>query len=200
MQRPLPDDVARPVRAYLAALVPADERSDAWHELVDDVGYWGDRELLPVLRLAHQVVLQHERVTPEVAALALVEVGVDEPADVAAVLGTDEATAREWTRTALEARDGDTVPVGRFVDPAATATSPDRTTASPPADPRPAASDPEAEPEVEGGGSAVRIGFDDDEPLPSFSEDAGQRWTTRRILVAALVLWALVVLVWLLVT
>lgn len=224
MERPLPEDVARPARAYLAALVPPDELSDAWHELVDDVAYWGDRELLPVLGLAHQVVLQHERVAPEVAALALVESGVEDPADVAVVLGADEDDAREWTRAAVAARDGDDAPPTRRFDdvggpapehepdspqpdPAPDDAAPDPApaasshvaTTSPP---RPAATSPdEATPSEQGNGPAMRIGFEDDRPLPIHDEHAGEpRWTTRRILVAALVLWLVVVVVWLLTT
>lgn len=191
MERPLPADVARPARAYLAALVPPDELSDAWHELVDDVAYWGDRDLLAVLRLAHQVVLQHERVAPEVAALALVESGVEDPADVAVVLGADEGTARDWTHVAIAARDGDdAASTGRFsdgADPEPT-TAPTITEATPPGAPRPTPRE----------GGALRIGFEDDGPLPSYDEHAGPRWATRRILVAALVLWVLVIAVWLL--
>lgn len=206
MERPLADDVARPARAYLAALVPPGQLSDAWHELVDDVAYWGDRELLPVLRLAHQVVLQHERVAPEVAALALVESGVEDPADVAVVLGADEEAAREWTRTAVAARDGDDVPPHRRFDDT---TGP---VATPEPEPRPPAPEPQPDearsepadalpPEpaaAPAAGRAMRIGFEDDGPLPAYDEHAGPRWTTRRILVAALVLWVLVVAVWLL--
>ena len=209
MERPLPDDVARPARAYLAALVPADEVSDAWHELLADVAYWGDRHLLAVLRLAHQVVLQHERVTPEAAALALVEVGVDAPADVAAVLDADPTDARAWTEAARATRDGD--------EPAVKPTpprppSPPRSPCPPrrrrrPSPPRrpprhaprrghsrrhapPRTADPEPAP------GAVRIGFEDDEPLPAFHDDAGRRLTTRTIVLVAVVLWVLVVLLW----
>ncbi len=210
MERPLPDDVARPARAYLAALVPADEVSDAWHELLADVAYWGDRHLLAVLRLAHQVVLQHERVTPEAAALALVEVGVDAPADVAAVLDADPTDARAWTEAARATRDGDepavkldaasppepapqpvpsATPAAPEPRPAARSETP-RAEVTRPDTPRPAPSDPEPAP------GAVRIGFEDDEPLPAFHDDAGRRLTTRTIVLVAVVLWVLVVLLW----
>ena len=90
---PLPEPVARRARSYLEALVPAGRTSDAWHELVADVAYWGDREELPVLRLAHQVVLQHERVTDEAATLALDELGISSPRAVAAVLDVSPSDA-----------------------------------------------------------------------------------------------------------
>lgn len=90
---PLPAPVARRARTYLASLVPAEETSDAWHELVADATYWGECEELPVLRLAHQVVLQHQRVTPEVAALALDEMGVSSSTAVAEVLDLSRADA-----------------------------------------------------------------------------------------------------------
>lgn len=197
MERPLPDDVARPARAYLAALVPPEELSDAWHELVDDVAYWGDRDLLPVLGLAHQVALQHQRVAPEVAALALVETGVEDPRDVAVVLGADEDAAREWTRTAVAARDGEDAPPPRRFDDVGGPTpvsAPD-----PEPDPEPAPTAVETASPEEPAEPAMRIGFDDDGPLPDYG-DGEPRWTTRRILVAALALWVVVVLVWLLVS
>lgn len=210
MERPLSDDVARPVRAYLAALVPDDEVSDAWHELVADVTYWGDRQLLPVLRLAHQVVLQHERVAPEVATLVLLEAGVEDPAAVATVLDTDEDTARGWTEVALASRDGDETPSGRF-------TAPSR--ARPPRGRGPvaefaAAEPPAAEPSVaEPSGAspgddhpassddtrgAVRIGFDDHEPLPDLEVGDEKRVTARGIVLAVLVLLVVLVAIWVL--
>lgn len=210
MERPLSDDVARPVRAYLAALVPDDEVSDAWHELVADVTYWGDRQLLPVLRLAHQVVLQHERVAPEVATLVLLEAGVEDPAAVATVLDADEDTARGWTEVALASRDGDETPSGRF-------TAPSR--ARPPRGRGPvaefaAAEPPAAEPSVaEPSGAspgddhpassddtrgAVRIGFDDHEPLPDLEVGDEKRVTARGIVLAVLVLLVVLVAIWVL--
>lgn len=163
MARPLPDETARPARAYLAALVRADEVSDAWHELTADVAYWGDRELLAVLRLAHQVVVQHERISGEVATLALADLGVDDPADVAVVLDTDVDTARRWIAQVVAVRDGEPVP---------TSTPPTPTEPSP-------ATDDEAP-------SGVRIGFDEDAPLPGLEALAGRRTLARGVALAIL--------------
>jgi hypothetical protein len=184
MERPLPDEVARPTRAYVASLVPDDQLSDAWHELLADVAYWGDRELLPVLRLAHQVVLQHERVTGEVAALALCERGLDDPADVAAVLDVDADTARRWTRLAIASRDADADAPRSAATPAPAEPVP------PPAPaPDPAPDDP-----------ALRIGSDEDGPPPRIPD---QPATPRPgvpsvalavvaiVVVAAVLLWVL---------
>lgn len=237
MQRPLTDDVARPARSYLAALLPADEVSDAWHELLDDAAYWGERDLRPVLRLAHQVVLQHERVTPEVAALVLADLGVDDPADVAHVLDTDEATARQWAAQAEASREGDVAPppaapLGRFADPARTpaaaegrpvppADAPEPPTrvggvatevstpareASAPATTAPAPATEQSAPATEvaaaSPGGAVRIGFEDDHPLPGGAADDSDgdrpRVTTRGIVAIALLLWVVVVVLWVL--
>lgn len=109
---PLPDPVARCARSYLAALVPSTQVSDAWHELLADVAYWGDRQELPVLRLAHQVVLQHERVTDEVAVLVLDELGIASPPSVAEVLDVTTSHAatlldRVAATVAEEDRPGD---------------------------------------------------------------------------------------------
>lgn len=194
MERPLPDDVARPVRAYLAALVPSGEVSDAWHELVADVGYWHERELLPVLRLAHQVVLQHQRVTPEVAALALVEGGIEDPEEVAVVLDTDAVTARRWTEQAIASRDGDAVVTPATAVPRAAAPAADR----PPRD-VPAPSVDDAPPPAEDTSSgSVRLGFDQDEPLPDLDRRPGAAASMRGLVVTVLALLALVVVVWLL--
>lgn len=220
MERPLSDDVARPVRAYLAALVPDDEVSDAWHELVADVTYWGDRQLLPVLRLAHQVVLQHERVAPEVATLVLVEAGIEDPAAVATVLDADEDTARGWTEVALSSRDGDETPSGRFTAPSRARPPRGRgpvaepPAAEPPAAEPPAAEPPAAEPSAaEPSGAspgdddpassddtrgAVRIGFDDHEPLPDLEVGDDQRVTARGIVLAVLALLVVLVAIWVL--
>ena len=208
MDRPLPDDVARPARAYLAALLPASEVSDAWHELVADVEYWGDRDLLAVLRLAHQVVLQHERVSPEAATLVLAEHGVDRDEDVAVVLDADVESARGWARAAVATRDGaspDAAP--RRFGGTSTATEP----APVPDEPEPAShvapepvavSQPELphddEPALEDEATteALRIGFDDDEPLPDLDGPRGDsRGRALAMLVLAVVLvailWAL---------
>lgn len=190
MERPLPDDVARPVRAYLAALVPGDEVSDAWHELLADVAYWHERQLLPVLRLAHQVVLQHQRVTPEVAALALVEGGIEDPEEVAVVLDTDAVTARRWTEAAIASRDGDAaatpVMAGRFSD-------------RPSGDvPAPTVDDAPPSPAEDASSGSIRIGFDGDEPSPDRDGRGGAAASMRGIVVTVLALVALVVVVWLL--
>lgn len=214
MDRPLPDDVARPARAYLAALVPADEVSDAWHELVADVAYWDDRQLLPVLRLAHQVVLQHARVTPEAAALVLVEAGIDQPEDVAAVLDSDVDSARTWTRAALATRDDAsetlaTVTTGRLAGAAVDTTHR-------PAPTEPVALHPVGDPPVETvetpadlpvesdaaapapAPEAVRIGFDEDDgPLPDL-EGRSHRRPVRTVALLVVVLVALVVVLWVL--
>lgn len=214
MERPLRDDVARPVRAYLAALVPGDEVSDAWHELVADVSYWRERELLPTLRLAHQVVLQHQRVAPEVAALALVDVGVDDPDDVAVVLDADATVAGQWLDQARASRAPDTpaeevaAAPKRFAERPRPATAP-RVAPTAPA-PQPAGDAPTdvARPPAAGSGTtgatgtdpAVRIGFDEDDgPLPDL-DGRGAGWSAARVmawvvaaLVVVLAVWGLVV-------
>lgn len=164
---PLPEPVARRARSYLAALVPAGRTSDAWHELVADVTYWGDREELPVLRLAHQVVLQHERVTEEVAALALDELGISSPRSVAAVLDVSPAHAEALLdRVAtLVAEDGRPSDVHVFdAEAGAVEDRPVAHEADDPApggadDPDPAEDDPDAgeadHPDVGGGDDAA---------------------------------------------
>lgn len=180
-RRPLPDDVARSARAHLAALLPPDHVSDGWHDLLAEVAYWGESETVPVLRLAHQVVLQHQPVTPAVAAHSLVEAGVNAPDDVAVVLDTDTDRARALLVEVSEAvgEEGATAAPSTVIEDAAVAG---------------------AHAPVEGDATAtspsLRIGFDEDEAVVP-SEGAGSSWfTMRRLLVAAAVLWFLVVLVW----
>lgn len=211
MTRPLPEDVARTARAYLAALVPAPEVSDAWHELVADATYWGDRELVPVVRLAHQVALQHQPVAPEVAVLALHEVGIDQDASIARVLDVDEDAARAWSQQVAASVVGDAdvgagedaggQGAGRFSEP-----GPSHARSAPVHAPGPAPEpdDLDAAPSAGpsgNGGDAVRIGFEDDGPLPSIDElDSPASTTPRRGLVVAVVVVAvlLVLAVWLL--
>lgn len=194
-RRPLPDDVARTARAHLAALLPPDHVSDAWHDLLAEVSYWGESETVPVLRLAHQVVLQHQPVTPAVAAHSLAEAGVDDPDALAAVLDTDTDRARALLAEVTEAVEeqgaaaaapGPTrPPAGDAVPADVDETTPDRP-----------ARGGERRAEGPGDSPSVRIGFDEDEPVVP-SERAGSSWFTMRgLLVAAAVLWFLVVLVW----
>lgn len=211
MTRPLPEDVARTARAYLAALVPAPEVSDAWHELVADATYWGDRELVPVVRLAHQVALQHQPVAPEVAVLALHEVGIDLDASIARVLDVDEDTARRWSQQATASVAGDAGAAagegaggqgaGRFSGPGPShARSAPAQSQSPRPEPDVLDAGPAAAPSGNNG-NAVRIGFEDDGPLPSADElDSPASTTPRRGLVAAIVVVAvlLILAMWLL--
>lgn len=115
-ERPLPDEVARAARAYLAALVSPSARADAWHDLLAEVRYWQDDQLVPVLRLAHQVVGQHERVTDEAAAHALVDVGLAEVDDLARVLGASLDTARDLRERVERAQESVERPTGALVN------------------------------------------------------------------------------------
>ena len=225
MARPLPDDVARTARAYLASLLPPSDFSDAWHELVADVDYWGDRDLVPVVRLAHQVVLQHQRLAPEVAVLALAEVGVDDPGAMAAVLDADTDQVARWVDEVATQRDGATpmvtiaepglepVPDAPHDPPAPDEPAGDDVPPSWDAAPPPTEADHRAEPDhrpepdlrAEADldtpsaqpAEAVRIGFDDDEPLPDL--DGRARGVGRRdLLVATATLAVLILIVWLL--
>ncbi len=199
MTRPLPEDVARTARAYLGALVPPGEVSDAWHELVADATYWGDRDLVSVMVMAHQVVLQHQRVAHEVAVLALQELDLDQPATVARVLAVDEATADRLTEQVAASVEGGPAadPVGRF----ATAAGPERSRAPAPAAARDVSSEPapDAVPRPapagnETSGDALRIGFEDDErPITGFDELGPPGGVTGRRV--ALVVAAIVVVV-----
>ncbi len=208
-RRPLPDDVARTARAHLAALLPPDHVSDAWHDLLAEASYWGESETVPVLRLAHQVVLQHQPVTAAVAAHSLAEAGLDDPDDLAAVLDTDTDRARALLAEVTDAveEQGAAPAPSRVIEDAAVAgaaapgpTRPPAGDAAPvdvdattPDRPAPGG---ERRAEEPGDSASVRIGFDEDEPVVP-SERAGNSWfTMRRLLVAAAVLWFLVVLVW----
>lgn len=194
MTRPLPEDVARTARAYLAALVPPAEVSDAWHELVADARYWGDSELVPVVRLAHQVALQHQPVTAEVAVLALQEVGIDQPSSIARVLDVDEDTARGWTREVATSVERD---AGGAPAPGHAGGAPARDQQRGPAD---GDAGPPAEPS-DNGDDAVRIGFEEDGPLPGLDDlDSPASTTPRRglVVVAVAVAVVLFLVVWLL--
>lgn len=214
---PLPEPVARRARSYLAALVPAGRTSDAWHELVADVTYWGDREELPVLRLAHQVVLQHERVTDEVATLALDELGISSPDSVATVLDVSPADAEVLLDRVAEVQrppdvhvfDAEAGAVGTREDPVADdapdAEAGDDPVPEPtqPTTPATAPQEPEATAQPTGdrdGARAVRIGFEEDDVIEVGGWDdepaAGldrRRWMAIAavVLVAALLLWLL---------
>lgn len=198
MTRPLPEDVARTARAYLAALVPAGEVSDAWHELVADATYWREDELVPVVRLAHQVALQHQPVAPQVAVLALREVGMGQPSAVARVLDVDEDTARGWTREVGASLDDapETAAAPETADDADAAEGPDPSGGPEVApDTDAPTSSPTSAPADEG--SAVRIGFEEDGPVAALDElDSPASTTPRRgMVVAALVVAVLVILV-----
>ncbi len=192
-RRPLPDDVARTARAHLAALLPPDHVSDAWHDLLAEVSYWGESETVPVLRLAHQVVLQHQPVTPAVAAHSLVEAGVDDPDDVAAALDTDPDRARALLAevTAAVGEEGAAPDPPTVVEDAAIVGASD-------APQEPAGEDPRKDPEEAATATSpsVRIGFDEDEAVVPSDQAASSWFTLRRLLVVAAVLWFLVVLVW----
>lgn len=221
MTRPLPEDVARTARAYLAALVPSDEVSDAWHELVADATYWGESGRVEVVRLAHQVAVQHQPVAPQVAVLALREAGMDQPASVARVLDVDHDTAQGWIAEVAASLD-DTSASSREParDGPERATAPPRASHPPagPARPAPAGSvdgpgvaiddgvdapgapddgTSPAAPPVDGDTDAVRIGFEDDAVPPGLDEfDAPADTSPRRgMVVAAVVVVVLVVLV-----
>lgn len=206
-QRPLPEDVTRAARTYLATLVPTGEVSNAWHELLEDVTYWRETARIPVLHLAHQVVLQHERVTPDVATLALTELGVTDPADVATILDVDRATAGDLLAHIAASQDVDVVDLSG-VEPTPVTTVQDRAP-QPAPDPAPdVAPDPARHPapaarsdmsSTDPSPTAVRIGFDEDEAhdLHHRARDGGGSWfTTRRLLVLAVVVWTLILLAW----
>lgn len=243
MDRPLPDTLARPARAYLAALVPPHELSDAWHELLEDVTYWGDRDEVGVLRLATGVVRQHQRVTDEAATLALVDAGVVDAEVVAPVLQVDTRRAEALLReVAAHLDDGDagaasapaavaddTPPSAAPADredqaaaheeqaagsedeatpePEAAPTAPAEARAATPAEPVAAHAAPASTSDREGpvevdaprtaaGPASVRIGFEDDTPL-DIREDAGRRRIpTGGLVVAATLVWVVIVVVW----
>lgn len=197
---PLADPVARQARHYLTALVSSEDVSDAWHELVDDVRYWGEQEPVPVLRLAHQVVLQHQRVTPEASVLALDEVGVCAPPDVAAVLDLEPPDAERLVEhvTATMA-EGDHDPAIHVFDAEAGAVG---TRVGDPAadDGQVVATDPAGEPEPDPAPDepgpprhAVRIGFEDDDVIEiddgeSPAAPGWLRWVGILLLVLAVVI------------
>lgn len=205
-RRPLPDDVARTARAHLAALLPPDHVSDAWHDLLAEVAYWGESATVPVLRLAHQVVLQHQPVTPAVAAHSLVEAGVHDPDDVAAVLDTDADRARALLAEVSEAvgEEGAAPAPPTVIEDAAVAGAPAPVEPDEPARPvvhdSPSAPEGQDREDREGDATAtspsVRIGFDEDEEAVPSGGAGNWGFTMRRLLVAAAVLWFLVVLVW----
>lgn len=211
MTRPLPEDVARTARAYLAALVPADEVSDAWHELVADVTYWGESEPVEVVRLAHQVALQHQPVAPQVAVLALREVGMDQPPTVARVLEVDQDTAQGWTgevaasvddapaATHTPRRDDAATAPTSTDDAAAPVSTDDATDVATARDDGATGPTSTADDASTAGddASAVRIGFEEDDALRGLDElDSPASTTPRRgLVVAAVALAVLVVLV-----
>ena len=199
MTRPLPEDVARTARAYLAALVPAGEVSDAWHELVADATYWGESERVEVVRLAHQVALQHQPVAPQVAVLALRETGMDQPATVARVLDVDEDTAHGWIREVAASLD-DTTGAGTTPGRPQAPPPPNGASAPEPSGGREVARDAGAPFSSPGDhGEAVRIGFEDDRAVSALDDlDSPASTTPRRgMVVAAIVVAVLViVLVW----
>lgn len=199
MERPLPDEVARRVREYLGALVPPDERADAWHELVADARYWREQEHLPVLRLAHQVVLQHVRVTSEAAVLALRDVGITDAVDLAEVLDVsaleasillDEVAATlggppagTGSRRVVVARAAPAVPEPPVTTPAP-GSPPSPEGAESPAEPPPTRTD------------ALRIGFEEDGPLPDLEDQGRGRFSIGQLLVIAIVVWMVIVVLW----
>lgn len=69
----LPPEYAAPARAYLRAFLDEREATDAMHEVVEDVTYWGDDSLTSVLAATHAVLLSRVRITSEAAASWLVE-------------------------------------------------------------------------------------------------------------------------------
>lgn len=223
---PLPEPVARRARTYLASLVPVEETSDAWHELVADATYWGEREELPVLRLAHQVVLQHQRVTQEVATLALDEMGITSPVAVAQVLDVAEADARALrervTETIEEANraspvhvfDAEVGAVGTRTDPdpgdgdevaedVRVATVDDADVAATGRDlaAAPGADEPSAAParDEAPSGTAVRIGFEEDDVIEVDAWEDPEGLGSRRWAAVAAIAVAALVLLWLLV-
>lgn len=206
MTRPLPEHVARIARAYLGALVPPAEVSDAWHELVADATYWGDRDLVPVMVMAHQVVLQHQRVAPEVAVLALRDLDMDQPATVAQVLAVDEGTAHRLTDEVAASVEGGPAAdaVGRFatgVQDRARTTAPTGSPVIHPADepgPSRTPSPPAPSTTTDGSGGAVRIGFEDDSPMTGFDEAGSPGGITARRVVLLVAAAVVIVSLWLL--
>jgi hypothetical protein len=161
-ERPLSDEVARAARAYLAALVSPSARADAWHDLLAEVRYWQDDQLVPVLRLAHQVVGQHERVTDEAAAFALADVGIVEVDDLAVVLNVDPVVARDLREQADRARESGERVTGHAV----AAQDASRAVSSQEAEPADAeeTKSTDAIPVDAAGGSAAPPGTDDPTP------------------------------------
>lgn len=177
-------DVVRSTRAYLVAMLPAADVPDAWHDVLDDVRYWGDTAMRPVLTVAHSVVQQRQPATEEARLLALVEdAGVADDADLAAIMGVSEeriaelrAALREFAADADDGTDATTasahearaaaVPVAVTTTPAdadpAPATAPPRRFEVPrdEVDERPTTPTP-----TDGDTQRVRIGFDQDDPV-----------------------------------
>lgn len=227
MSRPLPEQTARSARAYLAGLVPPDELSDAWHELLEDVAYWGDRDLVGVMRLATYVLRQHQRITDEVAALGLLDVGIDDPGAIARILEVDGKVAdtlaglRDTVDPPTDATDATEAPAqppaaeapatGRFTrqrDPAGG----DSTARSSSSDPRRTVvigdhdgdhEDP-AEAPTTGTDPGVRIGFDDDAVQTVHGPEDGQvpegrggGLSTRQVAAIAVGVWVAILILWL---
>lgn len=93
--RPFSTETSAAVRRYLDAFLRADEIRDAQHDVIEDARYWGDTELLDVLRITRGVVDVRVRVSDEAAFRALVEdVGLG-PSDAATVLDLDAPLATD---------------------------------------------------------------------------------------------------------
>jgi hypothetical protein len=174
---PLQPEADRAAHRYVAALLPTSERADALHDVLADARYWGEEDLLPVLRIAHAVVSQRQRVTDEVAVQVLGEELALPDTSVAAVLGMPVEAVVALRRRVRE-------PVARFGGSGDT--------------PEPA-SVRNAAPAVPVGSSppepAVRIGFDE-EPMPTFHEPAPDL-SGRRLVAVALIALVAALAVWL---
>lgn len=71
--RPFSAETAAAVQRYLGAFLSGSSASDAIHDVVTDVKYWGDSDHLEVLRIAHGVLGVHARIAVDVEFLTLVQ-------------------------------------------------------------------------------------------------------------------------------
>lgn len=91
---PRTDPARADARAFLGALLRGDALETARAELDEDVGYWGDRDGVEVLRAARSVLHTHAKVSVEAElSVLLLDLGLDVPT-IAAVLDTEPHDVR----------------------------------------------------------------------------------------------------------
>lgn len=181
----LPPEYAAPARAYLRAFLDEREATDAMHEVVEDVTYWGDDSLTSVLSATHSVLLSRVRITSEAAASWLVEelgLPVDEAARVTGDASDplDEEVASEQVRVEHE----QAAPGPSEREPLA----PERV--------RPASAPPTS---VRASAETLRIGFDEG-PLPVSLFDEPPEESRARLIAGLLVVGGLLLVAVLLIT